>query len=32
MLGAGQIYLHTSDKLKIIYSGDISPKDQPPQM
>ena len=31
MLGSGQIYLHTSDKLKIIYSGDISPKDQPPK-
>ena len=31
MLGACQILLTTHDRLKILYSGDISPRDKPPE-
>ena len=31
MLGASQVFLKTWDKFKILYSGDISPNDKPPQ-
>ena len=31
ILGASQICLRTSDGTKIVYSGDISPKDRPPE-
>ena len=31
MLGASQIMLTTHDRIKILYSGDISPDDEPPK-
>jgi putative mRNA 3-end processing factor len=31
MLGSSQVFLQTHDKLKILYSGDISPDDHPPK-
>lgn len=31
VLGASQILLHTSEDLKVLYSGDISPNDRPPK-
>ena len=31
VLGASQILLHTSDDIKFLYSGDISPDDRPPK-
>ncbi|MGY5147882.1 MAG: hypothetical protein ACW9W4_07785 [Candidatus Nitrosopumilus sp. bin_7KS] len=31
MLGSSQVFLQTYDKLKILYSGDISPNDHPPK-
>ena len=30
MLGASQVFLNTHDKIKILYSGDIAPNDNPP--
>ena len=31
MLGSSQVMLTTHDKIKILYSGDISPDDEPPE-
>ena len=31
MLGSSQVFLLTHDKLKLLYSGDISPNDHPPK-